>query len=58
MNDSNERVFEWRGIGNGIENYYYFKRIKGLWYLVKVENFSNLESFTPLRPDLRVPVSA
>lgn len=40
MNDSDERVFEWRGIGNGIEDYYYFKRIKGLWYLVKEEDFS------------------
>ncbi len=40
MKDSDERVFEWRGIGNVIENYYYFKRIKGIWYLIKEEDFS------------------
>jgi len=40
MRDSNERVFEWRGIGNGIKDFYYFKRINGIWYLIKEEDFS------------------
>ena len=40
LKDTDERVFAWHGIGNGIKIFYYFKRIKGLWYLIKIEDFS------------------
>jgi hypothetical protein len=40
LRDTDERVFAWHGIGNGIKEFYYFRRINGLWYLIKVENFS------------------
>ena len=40
LRDTDERVFARYGNGNGIEVFYYFKRINGLWYLVKVEDFS------------------
>lgn len=35
LRDTDERVFEWRGIGNGIHDLYFFKRINGKWYLIK-----------------------
>jgi hypothetical protein len=35
-----ERVFASQGIENDISNYYYFKLLKGKWYLIKVEDFS------------------
>jgi hypothetical protein len=40
LRDTDERVFAWHGIGNGIKKYLYFKRINGLWYLIKEENLS------------------
>ena len=33
--DTDERVFEWKGIGNGVQDLYFFKRINGKWYLIK-----------------------
>ncbi len=40
MRDTNERVFAWHGLGNGIQRFYYFKRIDGRWYLIKQEDLS------------------
>lgn len=40
LQDTDERVFAWHGIGNGINKFLYFKRINGLWYLIKEENLS------------------
>lgn len=40
LRDTDERVFAWHGIGNGIKNFLYFKRIDGRWFLVKEEDFS------------------
>jgi hypothetical protein len=40
LQDTNERVLAWHGIGNGIRIFYYFKRIEGLWFLIKKEDFS------------------
>ena len=35
LRDTDERVLAYQGIGNEIANYYFFKRINGLWYLIK-----------------------
>ena len=40
LKDTDERVFEWRGIGNSIRDQYFFKRIKGKWYLIKNIDYS------------------
>lgn len=40
LTDTNERVFAWYGIGNGIKDFLYFQRINGLWYLLKEEDLS------------------
>jgi hypothetical protein len=40
LRDSNERVYAWHGLGNGVEDYYYFKRINGKWYLIRNEDLS------------------
>jgi len=40
LRDSDERVFAWQGIENGIQIYYYFKRIDGRWFLTKIEDLS------------------
>ncbi|WP_084142260.1 DUF4348 domain-containing protein [Psychroserpens burtonensis] len=42
MDDSsNERVFAWQGIENGIQVLYFFKRTGNKWFLTKMENNSN-----------------
>jgi hypothetical protein len=41
LRDTDERVFAWHGIGNGIQNFLYFKRINGDWYLIKEEDLSS-----------------
>lgn len=41
MRDSNERLFCWEGIDNGINVEYKFSRIGGLWYLIEYNDFSN-----------------
>lgn len=41
LRDSDERVFAWNGIGNGIKDFLYFKRINGLWFLIKEEDLSS-----------------
>ncbi|MBD3225354.1 MAG: DUF4348 domain-containing protein [Caldithrix sp.] len=38
--DTDERIFSFIGVETGISLKYFFKRDKGLWYLVKVEDFS------------------
>lgn len=38
--DTDERVFTLRGINTGEITHYYFKRKRGIWYLIKVEDFS------------------
>jgi hypothetical protein len=40
LRDTDERVYAWHGLGNGVEDYYYFKRLNGKWYLIKNEDFS------------------
>ena len=40
LSDTDERVYSFIGVENDINNSYYFKRIEGLWYLVKREDFS------------------
>lgn len=40
LRKTNERVFVWSGVENGIFINSYFKRIKGKWYLVKKEDLS------------------
>jgi len=40
MRDTDERVYAWHGLGNGIQRFYYFKRISGHWYLIKQEDLS------------------
>ncbi len=40
LEDTNERLFAWRGVDNGIYTAYYFKRIEGKWYLTKWEDLS------------------
>jgi hypothetical protein len=40
LRDTDERVFAWHGIGNGIRIFLYFRRIEGCWYLIKEEYLS------------------
>ena len=40
LKDTDERVLSFLGVENGLEVYYYFKRLSGKWYLVKIEDFS------------------
>lgn len=40
MEDSDEMVFYVGGIENGINVRYYFSRLDGKWYLVKIEDFT------------------
>lgn len=40
LNDTDERVFALFGIRDGLEVYYYFKRINGIWFLIKHEDLS------------------
>jgi hypothetical protein len=39
LKDTDERVFEWIGIGNDVDDLYFFKRIDGKWYLIKQVNY-------------------
>ncbi len=41
LRDTDERVFELIGIGNGVKDYYYFKRINGKWFLIKNIDYSS-----------------
>lgn len=41
MRDTDERLFCWEGIENGINIEYKFSRIKGLWYLTEFNDFSD-----------------
>ena len=38
--DTDERVFCWHKVENGINVMYFFKRIEGKWYLIKFEDTS------------------
>lgn len=38
--DSDERVFSIIGLETGINVKYFFKRVEGLWYLTKIEDYS------------------
>lgn len=38
--ESDERVFKFIGIETGIDLKYFFKRIDGNWYLIKITDFS------------------
>ncbi len=40
LRDTNERLFCWEGIENGINVQYRFSRIDGLWYLIEFSDFS------------------
>lgn len=40
LRDTDERVFVWSGIENGIHRTSYFRRIEGKWFLIKEEDFS------------------
>ena len=40
LQNTDERVFVWAGVENGIYVKSYFKRIEGKWYLIKEEDFS------------------
>ena len=40
MDDSGERVFSITGNRNGINVYYFFKRIDGKWFLIKFKDTS------------------
>lgn len=39
LRDTDERVFSWKGYTDLNVNYF-FKRIEGKWYLIKIEDFS------------------
>jgi hypothetical protein len=41
MRDTDERLFCWEGIENGINVEYRFSRINGLWYLTEFNDFSD-----------------
>ncbi len=41
LSDTDERVFEWKGIGNGIHELFFFKRINKKWFLIKSIDYSN-----------------
>lgn len=36
LRDSDERVFRWKGFSD-MDERYYFKRLNGKWYLIKIE---------------------
>lgn len=38
LRDTGERVFAWLGVESGYQIYYYFHRINGRWYLVKIRD--------------------
>ena len=40
LKDTDERVFAWLGIETGVKIYYFFKRIEGKWYLIKIKDDS------------------
>lgn len=40
LRDSDERVFAITGTGSDIRQNYYFRRLRGKWYLVRVEDLS------------------
>lgn len=40
LRDTGERLLEFKGTESGIRFYLYFERIKGKWYLVKMEDES------------------
>ena len=40
LQNTDERIFVWEGVKNGINVKSYFKRIDGKWYLIKEENYS------------------
>ena len=40
MRDTDERLFCWEGVENGINIQYRFKRQKGLWYLIEFKDLS------------------
>ncbi len=40
LQNTDERVFVWSGVENGINIKSFFKRIDGKWYLIKQEDFS------------------
>ncbi|NOS91759.1 MAG: DUF4348 domain-containing protein [Cyclobacteriaceae bacterium] len=41
MRDTDERLFCWEGIDNGINVEYRFNRIKGKWYMTEFSDFSD-----------------
>ena len=41
LRDTDERLFQWIGIETGVNSKYFFKRIDGLWYLIKMENLGD-----------------
>jgi hypothetical protein len=40
LDDSGERVLSISGIENGVSVSYFFEINQGLWYLIKIEDFS------------------
>ena len=40
LRNSDERVYAYEGVENGINIKYYFKKIKSKWYLIKMEDLS------------------
>jgi hypothetical protein len=40
LEDTNERLFMWHGVENGIMVSFSFKRINGRWFLIKKSDFS------------------
>jgi hypothetical protein len=41
LRDTDERLFCWEGVENGINGQYWFKRIDGRWYLTGYFDFSD-----------------
>ena len=41
LRKSNRRLFQWIGVETGVSVKYYFKRIKGNWFLIKMENLGD-----------------
>ena len=37
LRETDERVFRWKGF-TGMDERYFFKRISGKWFLIKIEN--------------------
>ena len=40
LSDTDERILSFLGIENGLQVYYFFKRLSGKWFLVKIEDLS------------------